>query len=159
MVGVVPDGAVFSIPFPKPGGVFLVKGKKFSKGGQLKSRKIGTKSGVLAKRRFGRRSGGSLYFYFLLSGAVFPYFWFKFQEIFLVGVCQLPDELVRDGFGEVMVSEGVNGAVIHEEVRPVGGIHELKVAPIRPFELFEVYLDAFNLLFSEGGVITVGVIR
>ena len=41
MVGVVPDGAVFSIPFPKPGGVFLVKGKKFSKGGQLKNRKKG----------------------------------------------------------------------------------------------------------------------
>ena len=62
-----------------------------------------------------------------------------------------------DGLGEVVATEGVCGLIVHEEDSPVRRIHELIVAPIRPFELFEIYLNPFDLLVGEGGVVGVGV--
>ena len=96
---------------------------------------------------------------FILTSTIFPHLGFKFQEVLLFVISQLSDEPVGDWFGEVVVIEGVGVPVVHEEERTVRGIHKLKVAPIRPFELLEVDLDPFNLLFRKGGVVTVGVVR
>ena len=61
-------------------------------------------------------------------------------EVFSLRLYHLPDEPVGDGSGEVVVREGVYGLMVHEEERPVRRIRELKIAPIRPLELFEIYL-------------------
>ena len=50
---------------------------------------------------------------------VFPDPWFEFQEVLLVGLCQFPDKLVGNGFGEIVVREGVYGLVIYKKKGPV----------------------------------------
>ena len=40
-------------------------------------------------------------------------------EVFSLPLCHLPDELVGDGLGEVVVREGVYGLMVHEEESPV----------------------------------------
>ena len=47
--------------------------------------------------------------------------------------------------------------MVHEVESPARRIYELIVAPIRPFGLFEIYLNLFDLLVGEGGVVGVGV--
>ena len=40
-----------------------------------------------------------------------------------------------NGFGEIVVVEGVFGPVIHHEEGTVGGVHKFIVASVRTFEL------------------------
>ena len=71
--GRVPDGVVFSIPFPKLGGQFLEKARISKRGPDNKSRKNKKRQ----SDRFGKRSGGGPRYVLLV--VVFPDPWFEFQ--------------------------------------------------------------------------------
>ena len=104
----------------------------------------------------------SLFLHYTLEEIETPGLYSPFPEpfeVFSLILCHLPDEPVGDGFGEVVVIEGVYGLIVHEVESPARRIYELIVAPspIRPFGLFEIYLNLIDLLVGEGGVVGVGV--